>query len=660
MKKLILLTIVISLLYFILFLVRFKVFDDSSISSAIVRYFSKTDSRTTSHHTSVNTYPAVPIHPMYRGNQQRTGVYNTDGGLKYGRIEWKIKVDRTVEGSPVIYNDTAYFTTDFGHLYAIDLKSGKEKWKAELRYLRGFAPAVAYDLILVGSENYLIALDINTGQEKWKFNAYDPVGSTPLIESGIVYFGSVNKVFYAVDLDTGMKMWEFRTEGYVQTSPATFEGVIVFGSNDSHIYALDMETGKKIWKFKAESVPSTPVISNGKVYFSDWNGNLYAVDFKIGMGKWSRKGVGGGIPTVSRGLIFYTTSSTHWNAFTGEKPNSYLYGVDAETGEETFKIVTEGGQMSVPSIADGVAYFGTDKGILFAVDIATKENWSYRIEGRINAPPAIAYGAVFFGTSSLYAIPIEEIRKHPYKEQDAIDENKESYNPTATESSGLIIEEYKLVGGKKEVAEFEMSFMPDEISERRKKWRFNPVSYNKNEEFPVKMKEVEGTDEDVELSYSGLEVQKHIYDIVLEGRTVYKAAIIDYPFDGSLKAFYSHNGHWVLEHMKGIMEGKVVKGYVGDVVVDGIEIGKQHGYKEVFNYVPIKDKFFYFFVDESGKTKISYDGNVMPVTYDKVTHYGCCSEGAFNPTSHENMITFYGFREGRWHYVEAGVYEKDK
>jgi outer membrane protein assembly factor BamB len=45
----------------------------------------------------------------------------------------------------------------------------------------------------------LVAVDIKTGKEKWKFESGDGVYSSPAVSDGVVYFGSGYHL-YAVDI----------------------------------------------------------------------------------------------------------------------------------------------------------------------------------------------------------------------------------------------------------------------------------------------------------------------------------------------------------------------------------------------------------------------------------------------------------------------------
>ena len=66
---------------------------------------------------------------MFRGNLERTGVYPGGGPTQLPAVVWKFKADGGVASSPVISAGVVYFGSGAGYLYAVDVTSGREKWK---------------------------------------------------------------------------------------------------------------------------------------------------------------------------------------------------------------------------------------------------------------------------------------------------------------------------------------------------------------------------------------------------------------------------------------------------------------------------------------------------------------------------------------------------
>jgi hypothetical protein len=62
------------------------------------------------------------------------------------------------------------------------------------------------------------------------------------------------------------------------------------------------------------------------------------------------------------------------------------------------------------------------------------------------------------------------------------------------------------------------------------------------------------------------------------------------------------------------------------------------------------------FYKRAGKTGVSFDGQDIPLGYDGVWHYGCCSGGELNPRMAENFIGFFAWRADQWYYTGIGVF----
>ncbi|MGD0917622.1 MAG: hypothetical protein ABSB22_14320 [Thermodesulfobacteriota bacterium] len=173
----------------------------------------------------------------------------------------------------------------------------------------------------------------------------------------------------------------------------------------------------------------------------------------------------------------------------------------------------------------------------------------------------------------------------------------------------------------------------------------------------LKLSQVENSSRQKKFEYDSQDVDKETVNIYSGDKVIYKFEFVDYPFDYAIQRFYVQNGHWVLEFMKAETEGKKVRDYHGTVVVDGVNLNERYGGEEIFNYIYIKGKPFYFFKDKSGYTRIKNSNITLPLKYEEVKHYDCCSYSAFNPRWNDDMIWFYGIKDGYLHYVEAGVYE---
>ena len=125
-------------------------------------------------------------------------------------------------------------------------------------------PLASGDRIYFGCESGdVYSVDLR-GEIKWKFHAKRPVTSSPCEANGLLYFGSVDNLLYALDIKSGWAVWRFRSNHAIISSPAIAQGIVVFGSADGRIYGVDANSSKEKWHFETEGqVTGNPLISPG-------------------------------------------------------------------------------------------------------------------------------------------------------------------------------------------------------------------------------------------------------------------------------------------------------------------------------------------------------------------------------------------------------------
>ena len=361
---------------------------------------------------------------MFRGDLQRTGVFESTGPSQEPRLVWEFETSGTVASSPAVSDGVLYFGTTDNYLYALDIQTGQEKWKFQTGGPVRSSPAIFDGVVYESSDDgYLYAVDAETGQEKWKFQTGGPARSSPAISDGVLYFGSNDGYLYAMDAGQGTEKWKFQTGGAVSSSPALSGGVAYFGSRDGYLYAVDTESGTERWKFKTElpaaALWSDVAVSDGVVYITNSGPSpyvglddscLYAVDSQSGQEKWELQKYNLTAPAVSDGVLYFgsavplTDPSAGGSSVTLGK--DCLYAVDGQSGTEkwTFRAEYSSGAMLSPSVSGGMVYIQAT-GALRAVDIDTgQELWDFLTPGFAwreaarNSSPAIS-GGVIYGSS---------------------------------------------------------------------------------------------------------------------------------------------------------------------------------------------------------------------------------------------------------------------
>lgn len=313
--------------------------------------------------------PAVVGDVVYVGSNDHN-LYAIS--LEGGTLKWKFKTDSRVSSSPAVMGGVVYFLSYDGNFYAVDAATGKGKWK--------FA---------TGGERRFAAKHIHGAQPITETmpDPFDFYLSSPAIENGTLYFGSSDGNVYALAAASGALKWKFKTGDVVHASPAVADGKVFVGSWDSYFYALDADTGKLKWRFKTGVDPdiynqvgiqSSAIVADGVVYFGCRDSNLYALDAETGEKKWAFNNKGSwviGSPVVQNGKLYFSTSDS-----------GLFYAVDAKTGAPVFSLKFIWPMFSSPAIAGNTLYIGSHEGKLIAINlISQKLAWSFQTDGsRLN------------------------------------------------------------------------------------------------------------------------------------------------------------------------------------------------------------------------------------------------------------------------------------
>lgn len=379
-------------------------------------------------------------------NLQRTRTYPTGGINQLKSVLWKTQrlfeinyaagLTMNFDGAsanlaeigfsdPVMWNGIIYFqlcvSQKQNFILALDSKTGRVIWKFSSGESLS-APAIAGEtLFVVSGENCVYGLDVRSGTEKWKFTSNNKSPSfssyaAPAIQNGVLYFVSLKGELYAVDIEAKRARWIFQTKVFFNI-PAFDNDIAYLGSDKGIFYAIDLATGREKWNFKTKGGLGSPVVSDGAVYFRTDEGSLYRLDAKTGQQQLNVK-IGGKaqmvypITSVKIGtdLALYGDTIFFGGA---EKNNSYLFAVQAQTGQEKWKFKLSDPSRA-PIVAGEMVYVG-GLGTFYAVDAKTGlQKWSLEAKSEFKgkkvsnvvSSPIVANGTIYFVTDEgfVYAL----------------------------------------------------------------------------------------------------------------------------------------------------------------------------------------------------------------------------------------------------------------
>jgi len=229
-----------------------------------------------------------------------------------------------------------------------------------------------------------------------------------------VYAGAGPRQFHQVK-------WRFATGDRVVSSPVWSDGVLFFGSDDGNVYAVDAASGRQVWQFVTGGpVPSTPAVAGGVVYINSYDGKFYAIDAKAGRLKWKfrtggerrfeAKGLNGFQPknqTVADPWDVYLSSPVVANdsVYFGSGDQN-VYALNAANGDLRWKFATGDVVHASPALANGIVYVGSWDSYFYAIDAATGQlKWKFHggedplVHNQVGfqSSPSVVDGVVYTG-----------------------------------------------------------------------------------------------------------------------------------------------------------------------------------------------------------------------------------------------------------------------
>jgi len=276
------------------------------------------------------------------------------------------------------------------------------------------------------STSELYALDVDTGSERWRFTPEEFITSPATESSEFVYVGGMNGL-YAVDSESGEEQWHFEIER-VRSTPTVADGVVYAGTDDGNLYALDAESGDEQWTFEVGGEIYTQAVSNGRLYVAGKN-DVYSLDAETGDQRWHNDDVGTEVPlTVHENWIYLQqddeaiialddSGDQQWQftppeqlstdapvilggvAYIGtaEVVDNFVYGVDAQTGEEEWRYTPQDGSNLYVAAGSDSLFVAGEK--LYAVNpTRRRERWVFHPEFRARALPVIGTERVYILT----------------------------------------------------------------------------------------------------------------------------------------------------------------------------------------------------------------------------------------------------------------------
>ena len=205
-----------------------------------------------------------------------------------------------------IENGVVYSSDIKGNIYAIDVNSGKRKWKLKTKLPISGSLSVSNDKLFVGTyEAELVVFDVNTQKELWRVDLSSEVLAPPVSNKEIVVVQTADSKLFAFDPSTGKLKWRFDHVAPLlslrtTSSPVIVGSYVIAAFDNGQVISISLADGSTHWQTRVAQpkgrnelerivdVDTHPRVYESMIYVASFQGNIMAVNRGKGSKAWER------------------------------------------------------------------------------------------------------------------------------------------------------------------------------------------------------------------------------------------------------------------------------------------------------------------------------------------------------------------------------------
>ena len=346
-------------------------------------------------------------HPYGQPQQLIQTLYALDADT--GAKLWNVTDFSSIQ-EPIMVDGVVYFGASH-HFYAVDAKTGAQKWVYDTGVGVTCEPCVVDGVIYVATNDlqnqrhkcYVSALDGVTGAELWKHDLGNGnYVSSLTVQNGVVFFRGPDRNLYALKAIDGTDLWNFSNDQSSASGLNTINNTVFF-STHQEFYTLNAQDGSKLWSHNTgSSLYGSPIIAEGVVYLNSPEpanllaclyGNVYALDAASGDKLWNysyptRYSTMSHLEVVSNEIYFHSRDT--------------LFALNKAEG--SLRWSKDIGNVTSFTVDDRVVYYNSGNN-LGALDAVNGDSvWSYTTTV-LQSPVSAVDGGTYFGAGdTVYAL----------------------------------------------------------------------------------------------------------------------------------------------------------------------------------------------------------------------------------------------------------------
>ena len=212
-----------------------------------------------------------------------------------GQEKWHIDAPVAVVGERILVASAYLEKEKVGDraLYCLDAGTGAIKWRAPLRLNPWGGPSVAGNVIVVsgstigydpkaikGAKGDITAIDLETGKERWRKEVTGGAVSCVAIAGGLAVATATDGKIRAFELARGERRWVYDGKSPFFAAPAVAADVVYAGDLKGVIHALGLADGQPKWTLDLGTDPNVkapgmiyggPVVHAGRLFVATCN-----------------------------------------------------------------------------------------------------------------------------------------------------------------------------------------------------------------------------------------------------------------------------------------------------------------------------------------------------------------------------------------------------
>jgi Ca-activated chloride channel family protein len=225
-----------------------------------------------------------------------------------GKTGWVVRIPGGLPlATPAYANGRVFVGGGYGsnEFYAFDARTGRLVWKTETGDDGPTAAVVEGNRVAFNTESCtLVVVSAQTGKVLWQEWLGDPLMSQPAVSKGRLYmaYPAGGRGDGEDEAQAIHKHAPHKSKKKVKQEESEEE------QQSSHrLLCADLRTGRHLWERAISSdVISAPVVSDGKVYATTFDGTSYSFDAVTGRLIWKKENAGTSAPVVVANEVVVT------------------------------------------------------------------------------------------------------------------------------------------------------------------------------------------------------------------------------------------------------------------------------------------------------------------------------------------------------------------